>query len=712
MTSTERSVWMTRVSLVFLLAAGLLSLSGCGPKKVLETGYQQVQAGEVVGACRVFRSGADRFPNNSEIAGLLAETCPQAVQQLALRALSAREALDYEAAYRISSEAKLLWPSAAATEIHTLNRDAILRAAREKWSEGRQDEAVELTVLANRYAGQARETAAWTTELARGLGEQGLELARAGDYAGAQARVAVAARLPGQSAVTREYETNILRLRAQQMMTLSKSLVREGQPGRAHALQFTARKVLGGQADSDLLQSVVDANSVSVSQRANGGLGRDVLESVTPKLQVELVRWTSSSRADARVDVSTSKVRCSESASAETRTHNYLAGIELQSNPEWLRLDGALVQNLQAQQAEQERRAGYNDEAQRSRENVTAVKRRLKRQTARFDAAKAKRDAAQASLDKASDSLQEARQTLARLLAEEGANAEDVERARAELAAAVKAVAALYAKLADPKVEDRSELETALMKARVRRKRAGEALERLASVVKSAQVVEVRKRIALALELVDSKTELLDIERVAFRSELKKRRGLRQSLRAANAELKAAESALSEIAQRLEALYGEARGLVAARDQQPRELEVEVYADWPYEVTTWRRTCRLNGAVEVSSRAGVQSVLEETFSNETTDVSWSGDSRVGLIGDSKSYPTPRGAQGDALIQSFQESTESALRSALLRLRAQRLDELLAGSDPESAAARATLLWFLKEDDGSQMQRIAEKELER
>ena len=703
---------MTRVSLVFFLAAGLLGLSGCGSKKVLETGYQQMQAGEVVGACRVFRSGADRFPNNSEIAGLLAETCPQAVQQLALRALSAREALDYEGAYRISSEAKQLWPSAAATEIHTLNRDAILRAAREKWSQGRQDEAMDLTLLANRYAGQARETAAWTTELARGLGEQGLELARAGDYAGAQARVALAARLPGQAAVAREFETDILRLRAQQMMTLSKALLREGQPGRAHALQFSAVKTLGGQVGSGLLESVVDANSVSVSQRATSGLGRGVLDSVTPRLQVPLVRWSSSSRADARVEASASKIRCSESASAETRSHNYLAGVELQPNPEWLRLDGALVQNLQEQKSEQEQRASYNDELQRARENVAGVKRRLKRQTARFDAAKAKRDAAQASLDKASEALQEARQTLARLLAEEGANAEDLERARAELAAAVKAVAALYAKLADPKVEDRSELETALMKTRVRRKRAGEALEVLASVVKSAQVVEVRKRIALALELVESKTELLDIERVAFRSELKKRRGLRKSLRAANEDLKALESALAETEQRLETLYGAARRLVTARDQQPRELEVEVYADWPYEVTTWRRTCTLRGSVEVSSKAGVQSVLEETFSNETTDVSWSGDSRVGLIGDSKSYPTPRGAQGDALLQSLHESTEAALRSALLRLRAQRLDELLANSDPESAAARATLLWFLKEDDGSQMQRVAEKELER
>ena len=199
----------------------------------------------MVGACRVFRSGADRFPNNAEIAGLLAETCPKAVQQLALRALSAREALDYEGAYRISIEAKQLWPSAAATEIHTLNRDAILRAAREKWSQGRQEEAVDLTLMANRYAGQARETAAWTTQLARGLGEQGIELAGAGDYAGAQALVDVAARLPGQAAVAREFEKDILRLRAQEMMSLSKALLREGQPGRAHALQFSATKVLG-----------------------------------------------------------------------------------------------------------------------------------------------------------------------------------------------------------------------------------------------------------------------------------------------------------------------------------------------------------------------------------------------------------------------------------------------------------------------------------
>jgi len=571
---------------------------------------------------------------------------------------------------------------------------------------------VELTVLANRYVGRSQETTAWTAELTRGIGEKGLTLARKGDYQGAFALVAKAERLSGQAALVKEFESDITRLRAQQMMSLSQAMLRDGQRGRAHALQFSATQVLGGQVQSGLLESIVDANSVSIVPRGNNLIARRAIDSLPSRLKVDMVRWSTSTRADRTLDVTATDVRCDEQGTPEMRSHRYLASVERQLNPEWLRLDRHLLQITEEHRAAHEQESAYQAGLERAGERLARAKRRMAKQRQRFDEAQAKRDAAQASLDKASRSLQDAQETLAALLEEQGTDAAAVEAARREVAAAAKQVAALHTQLADPNVENRARLETSLVAARVRLKKAGEVLQSLAAVVDSAQVIEVRKRIALATELVESKTKLLDIERTVYQAELQRRRKLRGELKAATRDFNAAETALTELNQRLDALMREERRVGEARDRAPRELEVEVYADWPYEVITWQRTCSLSVKVRVSGSGSTESLFDNRFTNKTTDISWAGERRVGLEGDMKSYPMSLDKQGAALGQSLRESIDGSLRGVLLSLRAQRLDELLRASDAESAATRATLLWFLGEDNGSEMQRLAERDVEK
>ncbi|MCB9763359.1 MAG: hypothetical protein H6739_26570 [Alphaproteobacteria bacterium] len=706
-----------------LISATLLlaMLAACGPKDSLRLGYDLLQGGQTIEACRVYGEARQRYPRNEDVQAAWAYACPQAVDALREQAEAAVASGALRAADRIAADARTLWPIGD-------NTRALENYVAQSW--------VDAFTSASTQA-LDRGDVAVAAVLAAGAEARG----QAADADALQARVLAIHQLGGRLVPgSRAAEPLADALRAELRYPLLPWTGADGflatvrvepascseevqQRGAVHtyvhhirqdpnpAWQDLEARRLGAEARRDEQRRALHGLQDEVER-----LGREA-DIARVQLEAQLPRTAQASAA-----VEQARAAHAEAKARHARAAEALQALEQQAEDALHHREGAEATVQAAREAVQRADAVLVEVRGRQEETRAACEDAARGQPALEQALQDHRAAVganKATLAEAQEAVQGAQAALAALrdaLGGEPATPEQraqMAAARAEVEAATQARAQAQSTLTEAEarlaeaaaaVEDGAAIQQSCQALDAQRQEAEAAKAQAVADLDAALAAraqgpvpptedalrQARRELNTATRVLEDATLTLSEARRALDVEQARQAPLEARLADVQAAWQARAAERDQSRERLEALRVEHDRLAAQLAETPPLMDVPVYADHPYVVKEWTFTCRRPVFVQLQGpgQPGGERRLDVTA--RVQDESWAAAPRVGLAGDPHGYAISEDALRQRLDAQVHAEARAALGQALAGLQEAHFAVVTQGVGRDVEATRVVL----------------------